>query len=95
MFKLATKLHVQHMYLATFCAYVYVFRDFDSSSFEHVFVGESRGHQVVGLHNWIQFYLQEKLGAIDYHGYFRRETVCCHRVGNNEIQKKRLCGRES
>ncbi|KAK3091238.1 hypothetical protein FSP39_018174, partial [Pinctada imbricata] len=50
-------------------------RDFDSSSFEHVFVGEGREDQFIGLHNWIQFYLQEKAGNIDYHGYFRRETV--------------------
>lgn len=50
-------------------------RDFDSSSFEHVFVGEGREDHFIGLHNWIQFYLQEKAGNIDYHGYFRRETV--------------------
>lgn len=50
-------------------------RDKDSSSFEHVFVGEGREDAFIGLHNWIQFYLQEKTGNIDYHGYFRRETV--------------------
>ncbi|KAL5017196.1 hypothetical protein ScPMuIL_006785 [Solemya velum] len=50
-------------------------RDFDSSSFEHVFVGEARGDKIVGLHNWVQFYLQEKVGNIDYHGFFRRETI--------------------
>ncbi|XP_059176687.1 poly(U)-specific endoribonuclease-A-like [Physella acuta] len=47
----------------------------DSCSFEHVFVGEGRGTEMIGLHNWIQFYLQEKAGNINYHGYFRRETV--------------------
>ncbi|RUS69749.1 hypothetical protein EGW08_022488 [Elysia chlorotica] len=47
----------------------------NSSSFEHVFVGEGRGEDMIGLHNWIQFYLQEKAGNIDYHGYFRRETI--------------------
>ena len=52
-----------------------LYRDFDSSSFEHVFVGEGREDEFIGLHNWIQFYLQEKAGNIDYHGYFRRETV--------------------
>ncbi|KAI7796134.1 uridylate-specific endoribonuclease B [Triplophysa rosa] len=42
----------------------------DSSGFEHVFVGETRGgHTVIGFHNWIQLYLQEKLGHIDYKGY--------------------------
>ena len=38
-------------------------------------MGEYRGDDFIGLHNWIQIYLQEKLGKIDYHGYFRRETV--------------------
>ncbi|XP_005099015.1 poly(U)-specific endoribonuclease-A [Aplysia californica] len=47
----------------------------NSCSFEHVFVGEGRGDDMIGLHNWIQFYLQEKAGNIDYHGFFRRETV--------------------
>ncbi|XP_065061961.1 uridylate-specific endoribonuclease B-like [Rhopilema esculentum] len=42
----------------------------DSSGFEHVFVGETRGDkEVIGLHNWIQFYLQEKRGSIDYKGF--------------------------
>ncbi|XP_063059266.1 uridylate-specific endoribonuclease B isoform X2 [Engraulis encrasicolus] len=42
----------------------------DSSGFEHVFVGETRGKRtVIGFHNWIQLYLQEKLGHIDYKGY--------------------------
>ncbi|XP_072018032.1 poly(U)-specific endoribonuclease-B-like [Amphiura filiformis] len=47
--------------------------NYDSSGFEHVFVGESRGHEdnreVTGFHNWIQFYLQEKAGHIDYKGW--------------------------
>lgn len=53
----------------------FVYRGNDSSSFEHVFVGEGRGSEMIGLHNWIQFYLQEKAGNINYHGYFRRQTV--------------------
>lgn len=49
--------------------------EFDSSAFEHVFVGESRGKSsVLGMHNWIQFYLQEKHGKVDYKGYIRRGT---------------------
>ncbi|KAI3453440.1 hypothetical protein Pfo_010103 [Paulownia fortunei] len=43
-----------------------------SSAFEHVFVGEikQRGEQEVsGFHNWIQFYLEEAKGRVDYQGY--------------------------
>jgi len=45
-------------------------RSFDSSGFEHVFVGETRGEkEVIGFHNWIQFYLQEKAKKVDYKGF--------------------------
>ncbi|KAK9716257.1 hypothetical protein RND81_06G221600 [Saponaria officinalis] len=43
-----------------------------SSSFEHVFVGEikQRGEQQVsGFHNWLQFYLEEAKGRVDYQGF--------------------------
>nr|XP_043628481.1 poly(U)-specific endoribonuclease-B-like isoform X2 [Erigeron canadensis] len=43
-----------------------------SSAFEHVFVGEikSRGEQSVsGFHNWLQFYMEEAKGRVDYQGY--------------------------
>ncbi|XP_003384369.1 PREDICTED: poly(U)-specific endoribonuclease-like [Amphimedon queenslandica] len=43
----------------------------DSSGFEHVFVGETRDGKILGFHNWIQFYLQEKAGNVDYQGYVR------------------------
>jgi poly(U)-specific endoribonuclease len=43
----------------------------DSSGFENVFVGEAKNGKVTGLHNWIQFYLEEQKGALDYHGYIR------------------------
>ncbi|KAJ3108057.1 hypothetical protein HDU97_002292 [Phlyctochytrium planicorne] len=42
----------------------------DSSAFEHVFCGEIRNGQVLGGHNWIQFWNEEKAGRIDYQGYF-------------------------
>ncbi len=31
----------------------------DSSGFEHVFVGEIREGVVMGMHNWIQMFLEE------------------------------------
>lgn len=60
-------------------------RALDSSAFEHVFVGETRGgEEVIGFHNWIQFYLQEKAGNVDYQGYIRcrqvSEWVCAELV---------------
>ncbi|XP_063302772.1 poly(U)-specific endoribonuclease-A-like [Pelobates fuscus] len=46
----------------------------DSCGFEHVFVGESkRGKEIMGLHNWVQFYLQEKRHNIDYKGFVARQ----------------------
>jgi len=41
----------------------------DTSGFEHVFVGEIKSSDVSGFHNWIQFYLQEKSGSLNYYGY--------------------------
>jgi len=41
----------------------------DSSGFEHVFVGEERNGAIIGCHNWLQIYLQEKLGNLNYLGY--------------------------
>ncbi|NWV81041.1 ENDUA protein, partial [Dasyornis broadbenti] len=47
----------------------------DSRGFEHVFVGETRrGKEILGLHNWVQFYLQEKRSQIDYKGYLVRKN---------------------
>ncbi|XP_069484594.1 poly(U)-specific endoribonuclease-like [Ambystoma mexicanum] len=49
-------------------------RGSDSCGFEHVFIGESkRGKEIMGLHNWVQFYLQEKRNNIDYKGYVARQ----------------------
>ncbi|XAR70580.1 hypothetical protein NMG60_11027481 [Bertholletia excelsa] len=43
-----------------------------SSAFEHVFVGEIKNQEeqeVSGFHNWLQFYLEEAKGRVDYQGY--------------------------
>eukprot|EP00123_Amoebidium_parasiticum_P000845 comp11746_c0_seq1/m.6337 comp11746_c0_seq1/g.6337 ORF comp11746_c0_seq1/g.6337 comp11746_c0_seq1/m.6337 type:complete len:279 (-) comp11746_c0_seq1:605-1441(-) len=41
----------------------------DSSGFEHVFVGEHRDGEVIGFHNWIQFFIQEMHGKVNYKGF--------------------------
>uniref|UniRef100_UPI0037E97C26 uridylate-specific endoribonuclease C n=1 Tax=Semicossyphus pulcher TaxID=241346 RepID=UPI0037E97C26 len=46
----------------------------DSCGFEHVFVGETKSEtEIVGFHNWVQFYLQEKNNLLDYKGYKARD----------------------
>lgn len=44
-------------------------RVLDSCGFEHVFIGEVNKGKVVGLHNWLAIYLQEKSGNLNYYGY--------------------------
>merc|ERR1712137_1049295 len=41
----------------------------DSCGFEHVFVGELKHGKVIGFHNWIQLFVEEKKGNLDYQGY--------------------------
>jgi hypothetical protein len=45
----------------------------DSSGFEHVMVGEEKDGKITGLHNWIQYYVEEKKGNIDYLGWVGKQ----------------------
>lgn len=50
----------------------------DSCGFEHVFVGEVKQGKVIGFHNWIQLFVEEKKGNVDYQGY-----ICPRRRRNS------------
>ncbi|KAM4794896.1 uridylate-specific endoribonuclease D-like [Rhinophrynus dorsalis] len=41
----------------------------DSSGFEHVFHGEIHNGKISGFHNWVQLYLMEKSGEVNYLSY--------------------------
>ena len=47
----------------------------DTSGFEHVFVGETTSSKVDGFHNWIQYYLEEKHGRLNYLGFVYTKQV--------------------
>jgi hypothetical protein len=42
-----------------------------------VFVGEEKKGKIIGLHNWVQFYFEEKKGNIDYLGEYSVVLLCC------------------
>ena len=43
----------------------------DSSAFEHVFVGEIRDNNTLGMHNWIQLYNEELKKRLNYLGFIK------------------------
>lgn len=49
-----------------------------SSAFEHIFLSEIKNGTIMGLHNWLYFYEQEKAGKLDYKGYIKKVDL-----GNN------------
>jgi len=55
-------------------------RNVDSSGFEHVFVGETRedNGDIIGFQNWIQMYMLENAGDLDYKGYIQQSNVNPH-----------------
>lgn len=57
-----------------------------SSGFEHVFLNEVSNGTMIGLHNWVYLYDQEKAGRIDYQGYIKKMDL----GGKGEVAKVRL-----
>uniref|UniRef100_A0A0K0D5Z8 Endoribonuclease n=1 Tax=Angiostrongylus cantonensis TaxID=6313 RepID=A0A0K0D5Z8_ANGCA len=43
-----------------------------SSGFESAFAGEVQGNNVIRFNNWLRFHQQEKLGLINYYGWFNK-----------------------
>jgi len=66
-----------------------------SSGFEHVFIGEVKKGKVSGQHNWIQMFMEEKDGHINYKGYLKQVNFAPDVVGlkmNYEWNGERKCG---
>lgn len=59
----------------------------DSCGFEHVFVGEEREGKIIGCHNWIQMYNEERAGNFNYHGYIRPRQRGCNTTKPHENEQ--------
>ncbi|KAJ3331755.1 hypothetical protein HDU76_002311 [Blyttiomyces sp. JEL0837] len=60
----------------------------DSSAFEHTFVGEIKGSEVIGFHNWITFLREEKAHRADFRGFIlpkNKSGVGAHPTGNEHV----------
>ena len=57
---------------------------YGSSGFEHVFTGEIKNDEVSGFHNWIQLYIEEKKGNVDYYGYIKPRSKSDEQTNEND-----------
>ena len=71
MVKDKSRSYVEILYAIWFTAYKRREDHLSSSGFEHVFLAELRGEKVLGLHNWVYFAEQERLGNLNYNGYIK------------------------
>mmetsp|Transcript_28238 Transcript_28238/g.61817 ORF Transcript_28238/g.61817 Transcript_28238/m.61817 type:complete len:410 (+) Transcript_28238:106-1335(+) len=70
---LHTMLDMQNLISDLWMAPYRRYRENDSSGFEHVFVGEEKRGKIIGMHNWVTYYLEEQKGNIDYLGWVGRQ----------------------
>lgn len=63
----------------------------DSSGFEHVFTGEITDKngkaEVVGMHNWIQLYMEEKKNKLDYRGFIKPKRRALSNAVPSELEQ--------
>ena len=73
--RMRTRSDFEHLLFDLWLAPYRRVRDNDSSGFEHVFVGEEKNGEIIGLHNWVQYYLEEKRGKINYLGWSGKQDT--------------------